>query len=351
MSYLVCHVEKFKVSDVRGMQIHNQRESENSKNFDIDHEKTNLNYDLQNGKSINYNHKVKEIIKDGYKSTRAVRKDAVVMTSTLITSDSEFLSKMSLMQQKHFFESSLDKLKELYGAENIVSAVVHMDEKTPHMHVCSVPLIDGKLSAKTIFDRKGLRNLQEELPKHLQNKGFDVKRGEKADSNKHIGTYEYKKNKVKELTNRVDRIQEDLSREYETLDSQYKAVETVKSCLSDIDMIEGKKSLIGGNITIKANDFNKLKDLALKGIHNADRNAKLEREKKDIEKGRKYYSDESQDQRNTISKQNSRIKNLEKQEKALIKVVKEHRLIDEVKKVLQDMVIPKQRNINREIDR
>lgn len=101
------------------------------------------------------------------------------MTSRLIKSDSEFISKMSLMQQKQFFGSFLDNLKELYGAENIVSAVVHMDEKTPHMHVCSVPLIAGKLSAKTIFDRKGLRNLQEELSKHLQSKGFDFKRGEK----------------------------------------------------------------------------------------------------------------------------------------------------------------------------
>jgi len=52
--------------DVKGTQIHNQRESENSKNKDINKDRTILNYDLHNENHINYNHKVKEIIKDGY---------------------------------------------------------------------------------------------------------------------------------------------------------------------------------------------------------------------------------------------------------------------------------------------
>lgn len=48
MSYLVCHIQKFKNSDVKRLQIHNQRESDKSKNIDIDKSKSYLNIDLHN---------------------------------------------------------------------------------------------------------------------------------------------------------------------------------------------------------------------------------------------------------------------------------------------------------------
>ena len=99
MSYAVIHVQKFKMNDVKGIQIHNQRESPNSKNKDIDREKTELNYDLRNPELVKYNHKVKEIIKVGYTIDKAIRKDAVVMTGTLVTSDKEFFSKLSQAEQ------------------------------------------------------------------------------------------------------------------------------------------------------------------------------------------------------------------------------------------------------------
>ena len=96
MSYFACHVKKFKSNDVRGLQIHNQRESSNSKNNDIDSYRTILNYDLHNKDKINYNQRIKEIIAKGYKGTKAIRKDATVMTSTIVTSDKLFFDKLSL---------------------------------------------------------------------------------------------------------------------------------------------------------------------------------------------------------------------------------------------------------------
>jgi len=206
MSRLVCHVQKFKANDVRGMQIHNQRESPNSKNKDIDHNKTKLNYDLQNDGPINYNKKVKEIMENGYVGEKAIRKDAVVLTGTLITSDAEYFKTLSPGNQKKFFESAFEKLQDLYGEGNIVSAVVHMDENTPHMHVCSVPLTDdGKLAARNVFNRYNLLKLQEDLPKYLQSKGFDIQRGELGSEKTHVDTNDFKKNQVKELSKELDK--------------------------------------------------------------------------------------------------------------------------------------------------
>ena len=200
MSYFACHVEKFKSNDVRGLQIHNQRESSNSKNNDIDPYRTILNYDLHNKDKINYNQRVKEIIAEGYKGAKAIRKDATVMTSTIVTSDKGFFDKLSLKEQRLFFEESYKFLKECYGEKNIVSAVVHMDEKTPHMHLIAVPLTDdGKLSAKTIIDRKFLRNIQKAIPELLQSKGFDIERGVEGSAKGHTDTDEYKREQFKKL--------------------------------------------------------------------------------------------------------------------------------------------------------
>ena len=200
MSYFACHVEKFKSNDVRGLQIHNHRESSNSKNNDIDPYRTILNYDLHNKDKINYNQRVKEIIAEGYKGAKAIRKDATVMTSTIVTSDKGFFDKLSLKEQRLFFEESYKFLKECYGEKNIVSAVVHMDETTPHMHLTAVPLTeDGKLSAKTIIDRKFLRHIQKAIPELLQSKGFDIERGVEGSAKGHTDTDEYKKEQLKKL--------------------------------------------------------------------------------------------------------------------------------------------------------
>ena len=341
MSYLVCHVQKFKSSDVKGMQIHNQRESENSKNIDIDPSKKYLNYDIHNNASINYNHRVKEIIAKGYKGVRAVRKDAVVMTSTLITSDTEFFNKLNPEKQKDFFNIAYKKLVEQYGKENIVSAVVHMDEKTPHMHVCSVPLTeDGKLSAKTIFDRKGLRNLQDMLPKELQSNKFDIKRGEIGSEKKHIDTHEYKKQQAKELGNRLDI-------KIERLKGDLKAIEEVRESITEINSIEAKRSFVGSKITIKEKDYESLIALAKQGVHNSNQIEKLQKENKDLEeeiKDLKIDKPEYIQLWNGYNNLKEEHKKVNKRANILFKVVKEEGLLPKLQDEINKSVATKNPN-------
>lgn len=344
MSYLVCHVQKFKSSDVKGMQIHNQRESENSKNIDIDSSKKHLNYDIHNNSSINYNHRVKEIIAKGYKGVRGVRKDAVVMTSTLITSDTEFFKKLSPEKQKEFFNIAYKKLVNQYGEENIVSAVVHMDEKTPHMHICSVPLTeDGKLSAKTIFDRKGLRNLQDMIPKELQSKGFDIKRGEIGSERKHTDTHEYKKQQAKDMANKLEK-------KIESLKKDLKAIEEASRSIVDISSIETKKSLVGAKITIKEKDYEKLITLAKEGIYNSNQIEKLKDENKSL---REEIQDLKTDKPEYIKIWNGynnlkeEHKKVTKRESILFKVIKDEGLLPKLQNEINKLAEPK-RSIGRD---
>ena len=111
-----------------------------------------------------------------------MRRDSVMMVETLITASPEFMNSLPPAEQKEYFTMALDFIAERVGKQNILSAVVHMDEKTPHMHLCFVPLTeDGRLSAKDIMgNKKKLTWWQDEFWKHMVKKFPDLERGESA---------------------------------------------------------------------------------------------------------------------------------------------------------------------------
>ena len=195
MSYLVLHMDKFKKEAVRGIQSHNERERESHSNPDIDYERSGHNYDLHEPAADNYAQAIQNRI-DDLLLVKAVRKDAVCMCGLIVSSDSAFFEKLSPEDTRRFFEESKSFLTEFVGAKNVISAMVHMDEKTPHMHFLHVPVTpDGRLSAKTIYTRESLKKLQTELPRHLQSRGFDLQRGveqEPGAAKKHLNTREFK---------------------------------------------------------------------------------------------------------------------------------------------------------------
>src|SRR5699024_11270052 len=76
---------------------------------------------------------------------------------------------------------------------NIAYATVHNDEQTPHMHLGVVPMRDGKLQGKNVFNRQELLWLQDKFPEHMKKQGFELKRGERGSDRKHIETAKFKK--------------------------------------------------------------------------------------------------------------------------------------------------------------
>ena len=195
MSYIVLHMDKFKKEAVRGIQSHNERERESHSNPDIDYERSGHNYDLHESAASNYAEAIQNRI-DDLLLVKAVRKDAVCMCGLIVSSDSAFFEKLSPEETRRFFEESKAFLTEFVGAKNVISAMVHMDEKTPHMHFLHVPVTpEGRLSAKTIYTRESLKKLQTELPAYLKSRGFDLQRGveqEPGAAKKHLNTREFK---------------------------------------------------------------------------------------------------------------------------------------------------------------
>ena len=195
MSYLVLHMDKFKKDAIRGIQSHNRRERESHFNPDIDYSRSAGNYDLHEAASDNYAQAIQNRI-DDLLMVKAVRKDAVHMCGLIVSSDKSFFTRMGKEENRRFFEEAATYLTEFVGKENVISAMVHMDEKTPHMHFLHVPVTpDGRLSANSIYTRASLKKLQTDLPIYLQSRGFDIQRGieqKPGSAKKHLDTREFK---------------------------------------------------------------------------------------------------------------------------------------------------------------
>lgn len=100
----------------------------------------------------------------------------------LVLGSPEFFKGKKKGEIKAYFQEALDFIREHQDPKTIISAVVHMDEKTPHMHLCFVPLTaDKRLSAKEIVgNKKKLTQWQDRFWEHMVKKYPDLERGESA---------------------------------------------------------------------------------------------------------------------------------------------------------------------------
>ena len=177
--YAILRFAKYKGPTISRIEAHNERTKEfYASNPDIKTELSKYNFHLVHPKG-KYRTEADGLIREtGCKA----RKDSVRMVETLITASPEFFAGKKPGEVRAFFEYALEFLKTKQAAETIVSAVVHVDERTPHMHLCFVPITaDGRLSAKDIVgNKKKLTQWQDEYWSYMVKKYPDLERGESA---------------------------------------------------------------------------------------------------------------------------------------------------------------------------
>lgn len=167
---LLAHVEKYTKGSVQGLSIHWDRKTKNHSNPDIDNERSDLNYDLceKEGNTLSRMHnRLSEV-------HCLNRKDVKVSADWIITLP-ENLKGASEQEQRQFFEKTYEFLTDRYGGEkNVLSANVHNDETTPHMHFAFMPVVwdekkqREKVSAKEVLTRKDLKTFHQDLDKFLK---------------------------------------------------------------------------------------------------------------------------------------------------------------------------------------
>ena len=187
-------MEKYHKQDVAPIEKENERdENYEATNPQIDSERTRNNYRFTPYFGKTYTEYINGRIKELGLSPR---KDAVVMNSFVLGSDKIFFDGLAKVEQYNFFSDCYKFFAERYGEENIIAAVVHNDETTPHMHLNLMPVTkDGRLCSKQLFDKPQLQQLQTDFYEEV-GKRWGLQRGKEGSQRKHLSTAEFKAKKI-----------------------------------------------------------------------------------------------------------------------------------------------------------
>ncbi len=228
--------------DNRGQQGISKHNHSNEK---IDVMKTKNNYDLRkrNGLSAKefFNKRFAEIEeKTKTRTGKAIRKDAVKMCSWVLTVPSDLPKEL----QKDFFQNSYEWFANRYGEKNVVSACVHLDETTPHMHFDFIPIVEDKgiekLCAKNLETKFSLKTIHQQLQKHLEQKlncEVNILNGATANGNKTV--QELKAETLQKENEKLKRENEKLKKENKSLQRENEISKS--NLLSNIPKLELKE--------------------------------------------------------------------------------------------------------------
>lgn len=176
MPYAIMRFAKRKGGPASALEKHHERKKEKyASNPDIDRERSELNYHLVEPR-LKYYGEIQTRIEQAQKENPKckVRKDSVKFIDTIITASPE--------KVRRYFERALKFLQQEVGTKNIFSAVVHMDELNPHMHLCFVPLTeDHRLSAKEVIgSRDKLVQWLDKFHDYMSEEFPELERGQAA---------------------------------------------------------------------------------------------------------------------------------------------------------------------------
>ena len=208
MSYAIIRNSKYKRENLKGIFRHNERRNKNYSNKNIDKEKSHLNYSI---KSPQYSYEKEfERIRKEYDLKGQIKTVSNIACEYIITSDNDFFDKVGEQETKRYFETAYKFVAEYknLGEKYIISAKVHLDEETPHMHLVFLPVVHTtdkkgnpieKLACSEFWKEKdSYRQLQDAFYEYMVAHNFDLERGQPKEktNREHLSLQEFK-----EITN------------------------------------------------------------------------------------------------------------------------------------------------------
>ena len=204
MSYAIIRNTKYKRENLKGINRHNERKNKNYSNANIDKEKSYLNYSI---KSPQYSYEKEfERIRKQYDLKGQIKVVSNIACEYIITSDKEFFERIGESETKRYFETAYNFVAEYknLGQQYIMSAKVHMDEETPHMHLIFLPVVHttdkkgnsiDKLACSEFWKAKdSYRQLQNAFYDYMTSYNFKLERSVPIEESgrKHLDLKEYK---------------------------------------------------------------------------------------------------------------------------------------------------------------
>ena len=285
MSYAIIRNAKYKRENLKAVYRHNERKNKNYSNKDIDKTKSYLNYAIKEPE-FNYE-KQFDKIREKYALKGQIKTVSNIVCEYVITSDNDFFKRIGEDETKRYFETAykfVSEYKDL-GEQYILSAKVHYDERSPHMHLLFLPVVHTtdkkgnsieKLACSEFWKAKdSYRQLQNAFFEYMVSNGFDLKRG-----------------LPKEETNREHYT----VKEYKNITNFEQTKETLKNIKLELpevpELKDIRKVMIGRDEKI-LNDIKKPKDKLIEELYqdNLALHKELSKQARTIEEAEKYQSE------------------------------------------------------------
>ena len=248
--YGIMRIEKRTRSAVYGLQIEANRTIQDHQqgrdfdNSDIDWTRTKDNIHIIH--TINWNKEITRQIKEaGLKE----RKDSIVILDALYTASPEWFETHTRREILEYFRDCLNfHIKEYCAGDKskLINAVIHLDEKTPHLHVSSVPIVEDEkgahLSAKIIMGNKEDYRLRQDRFYSEVSSHYDMERGEQKqpeETKAHVTKREWQiakqENKIDDLQTQKELLEFDINSLTSTRRYEHKRTEQAKQERQDIE--------------------------------------------------------------------------------------------------------------------
>lgn len=236
----MAHVEKLKATGVGPMVGHYAREAERNGYMrpNIDVARTGLNYAIGAADADALARKTRDAVtaaKAAHEKNagKSLRKDANVLADWIVTLPEDCPDELC----ESFFKTVVRFIQQRYGAECVPGGFVHMDEKTPHVHVPVIPILNGKLQASKVIDRADLKTFHTDLGAavdkalgvHVSIELDDENRARKELSRLPQAEYKAAKDEIKATEERLEGLQ----REARIVESEVEALQSSSQGLSE----------------------------------------------------------------------------------------------------------------------
>lgn len=321
-----ARVKKYTSSDVSKAERHNERKNETYENMNVIAERIPYNVRFKEPTAPTYMEQLKQMEQDRKVSLRGLRKDATLFNEIVIDVNTMYFERNGGYEYaKQFYEEAFHFIEEKFGADNVISAIMHADEINLaatedlgkevyhyHLHAMVLPVVEKEIlwskrckdpelrgtvkevvnqishskkwkSDIPLVDEKGnplLRKngkpmfrasysiLQDELFNHMTEKGFKgFQRGEYGSTAEHLTSLQYQ---IKQDTQRLDKLQQRIQKEQ----VKYKSSHQIFKTYNEIDSM-GQKTFTG-KMAISKEDYKELTTLAKEGITSRAEIKKLE---------------------------------------------------------------------------
>lgn len=312
----VARVSQYSAAKIGKVERHNERKNESYENMNVVLERSDMNIVFANTDGLTYNDYLQKKIDSGEVSTRGLKKDACLFDEMIIDVNTDYFETHGGYEYaKQFYEEAFHFTQELYGEQNIISAVMHADELNQamsekygypvyhyHLHVVALPVVEKEIlwskrckdpelrgtvkeviqqishskkwasntpaqdeqgepvlrsNGKPLY-RKSYSILQDQVFDYLKEKGFqDFERGIPGSTAEHLTSLEYQIQKDKE---RLLEITEKIEAEQISYKENHQNYNTYQ----EIDNLGHKK--LGGKYSLQQEDYKTLTELAKEGV-------------------------------------------------------------------------------------